>query len=173
MRGETTSADDIDGTASRLGGLPVLARRFGFGLIALFILLAPAAGQVFGVHHLLLREWVMYSGVGVGIPQGEFLIWRDDTVVARLSPLDALDLPAYPRVIHYTFEHRILSNEDFAGFATRLCAERGTYGGDRVSFEGVIGTREGWQAASQDNLCERSLRRAAASRSGEEMRGVE
>ena len=69
------------------------------------------------VHHLLLREWVMYSGVGVGIPKGEFRIWQGDQPLATLSPLEALDLPAYPRVIHYTFPHRILRDEDFPRFA--------------------------------------------------------
>jgi len=141
------------GDAVRQRSLRAQARRIGFTAIALFILLAPAAGQIFGVHHLLLREWVMYSGVGVGIPKGEFRIWQGDQPLATLSPLEALDLPAYPRVIHYTFPHRILRDEDFPRFAARLCGALADHDADRVSFEGVIGTREGWRSARHHDLC--------------------
>ncbi|MGY6568362.1 MAG: hypothetical protein ACXIVE_05145 [Salinarimonas sp.] len=135
------------------GGLRRQVRRLGFAVIALFILLAPAAGQIFGVHHLLLREWVMYSSVGVGIPKGEFEVWQGDRPVARLSPLEALGLMAYPSVIHYTFPHRILDEDGLTRFAAQLCARLDDYGGDRVSFAGVVGTRQGWRAMRHDDLC--------------------
>ncbi len=173
MPGEIVSADDMDGAASRLSGFQAQARRIGFGLIALFILLAPAAGQVFGVHHLLLREWVMYSDVGVGIPKGEFRIWRDDIAVAQLTPLEALELEAYPPIIHYTFAQRILSDEDFPRFAARLCAALDAYGVDRVSFEGMVGTRLGWRPASHDDLCTTTAHRISASETSQGSHHVE
>lgn len=162
MPGGIVSADDMHDATSRATGFGLKAQRIGFGLIALFILLAPAAGQVFGLHHLLLREWVMYSDVGVGIPKGEFRIWQGDIPVAQLSPLEALELEAYPPVIHYTFAQRILSDEDFPRFAARLCAARDAYGADRVSFEGMVGTRLGWRAASHDDLCATTTHRISA-----------
>ncbi|KPQ11682.1 MAG: hypothetical protein HLUCCO17_05710 [Saliniramus fredricksonii] len=154
MQGDEMSADARrEGVDSRPSGLPTQLRRAGFVGIALFILLAPSAGQVFGVKHLLLREWVMYSGVGVGIPRGEFRIWRGDHMVATLSPLEALDLPAYPSVIHYTFAHRVLDDADLPAFAARLCEALADHDGDRVSFEGVVGTRAGWRRAQHGDVC--------------------
>ena len=156
MSGDDRSAAECrehDETDPRSDALRAQWRRAGFVVCALFILLAPAAGQVFGVHHLLLREWVMYSDVGVGIPRGEFRIWRGDDPVATLSPLEALDLPAYPRVIHYTFAHRVLDDADFPAFAARLCAMLADHHGDRVSFEGAVGTRAGWRHVQHDDLC--------------------
>ena len=169
MQGDNMSADARrEGSGPRPGGLPTQLRRAGFVGIALFILLAPSAGQVFGVKHLLLREWVMYSGVGVGIPRGEFRIWRGDHMVATLSPLEALDLPAYPSVIHYTFAHRVLDDADLPGFAARLCETLADHGGDRVSFEGVVGTRDGWRSAQHDDLCARDGHRITAAGSQRE-----
>jgi hypothetical protein len=171
-----TCVDGHDGTGTQAGdatrsrSLLVQARRIGFAAIALFILLAPAAGQVFGVHHLLLREWVMYSGVGVGIPKGEFRIWQEDEPVATLSPLEALDLAAYPPVIHYTFSHRILSDDDFPRFAARLCGALADHGGDRVSFEGKVGTRQGWRPANHSDLCAPTDHRVIAADSSWELR---
>lgn len=171
MQGENMSADGcVDLPVRRPGGLRAQVRRIGFGVIALFILLAPSAGQVFGVNHLLLREWVMYSGVGIGIPKGEFRIWRGDQIVATLSPLEALDLPAYPSVIHYTFQHRILGDEDFPGFAAQLCAALADHDADRVSFEGVIGTRQGWRSAREGDLCAPADHRVTAAGTHRELR---
>ncbi len=152
------------------GGLRRQVRRIGFAVIALFILLAPAAGQIFGVKHLLLREWVMYSGVGVGIPKGEFRIWRGGQPVATLSPLEALELTAYPPVIHYTFPHRILGDDDLPGFAAQLCARLEDHGGDRVSFEGVVGTRQGWRALRHEDLCSKGGETLALPDGGWELR---
>lgn len=170
MRVGITSVDGRGGRDERPGGLRLQARRIGFTAIALFILLAPAAGQIFGVKHLLLREWVMYSGVGVGIPKGEFRIWRGDQPVATLSPLEALELTAYPRVIHYTFPHRILGDEDLPGFAARLCAALADHDADRVSFEGVIGTRQGWRSARHGDLCTPADHRVTEAESHWELR---
>lgn len=163
MQGDNMSADARrEGSGPRCGGLQTQLRRAGFVVCALFILLAPSAGQVFGVKHLLLREWVMYSGVGVGIPRGEFRIWRGDHPVATLSPLEVLGLPAYPSVIHYTFAHRILDDADLPAFAARLCEALADHDGDRVSFEGVVGTRDGWRSAQHADVCKRGDHRITA-----------
>lgn len=169
MQGDNMSADARGAEAGpRSGGLRAQLRRGGFVVCALFILLAPSAGQVFGVNHLLLREWVMYSDVGVGIPRGEFRIWRGDDPVATLSPLQALGLRAYPSVIHYTFDHRILDDADFPAFAARLCARLSDYDGDRVSFEGVVGTPDGWRGAQHGDVCAHADHRITAAGSHRE-----
>lgn len=163
MEGDDISADARrEGTGRLPVGLLPQIRRIGFALIALFILLAPAAGQVFGVKNLLLREWVMYSDVGVGIPKGEFRVWRGDHAVASLSPLEVLDLPAYPSVIHYTFAHRILDDADLPAFAARLCERLADRDGDRVSFDGMVGTRQGWRRTQHFNVCEPRVERRTA-----------
>ena len=48
-----------------------LPRRLAFLLLAGFILLTPALPQLFGVQGMFLRQWTMFSGVGVGLLKGE------------------------------------------------------------------------------------------------------
>lgn len=126
-------------------------RRLGFALLAAFVLLSPAPGQLFGAHTPLLREWVMFSGVGVGIPRGEFVVTGAGGEIARLSPLEALGIEAYPQIRHYSFDLRILADADFARFAQRLCAEAQADG--RIRFEGFVGTRAGWREARIEDVC--------------------
>lgn len=134
---------------NRAGG--VLRRRAGFALLAAFVLLSPAPGQLLGAHTPLLREWVMFSGVGVGIPRGTFLVSGEGGEIARLSPLEALGLEAYPQIRHYAFDRRILADEDFPRFAQRLCEDARP--GARIGFEGVVGTRAGWREARIEDVC--------------------
>lgn len=146
MGEDTGTAQDAN--RGRRGFTP---RRIGFALIAAFVLLSPAPGQLFGAHTPLLREWVMFSGVGVGIPRGQFVVSDENGESLRLSPLEALGLAAYPQIRHYTFEKRVLADEDFARFAQRLCAEAAP--GARVGFDGAVGTRAGWRQARFDDVC--------------------
>lgn len=127
------------------------ARRIGFALLAAFVLLSPAPGQIFGAHTALLREWVMFSGVGVGIPRGDFLVAGEGREILRVSPLQALGLDAYPQIRHYSFDKRVLADADLARFAERLCG--GLRPGERVSFEGVVGTRAGWRETRVEDVC--------------------
>lgn len=148
----TSMSEDANAAASagdEAGGL--LRRRIGFALLATFVLLSPAPGQLFGAHTPLLREWVMFSGVGVGIPRGTFVVSGEGGEAARVSPLEALGLEAYPQIRHYAFDRRILADEDFPRFAQRLCEEARP--GARIGFEGVVGTRAGWREARIEDVC--------------------
>lgn len=126
-------------------------RRLVFYALAGFILLSPAPGQLFGQHYLLIREWVMYSGVGVGMPKGEFVLHDMSGGVTRLTPLEAAGLERYPRTSHYLFATRIFEPQDIARFAAARCADLTPQ--QRLSFEGVVGTRQGWVAMPVENVC--------------------
>ena len=69
-------------------------RRAAFATVAIFILLGPAPGQLFGVHSMLLREWQMFSAAGVGLAKGRFTLHRAGGAVT-MSPLEVLGLPSY------------------------------------------------------------------------------
>ena len=152
------SLNDAAGAAPaapvRLRNPRSLARRLTFAALAGFILLSPAPKQLFGEPSPWLREWVMYSGVGTGIPEGAFHIHdASGRIVETLSPLQAAGLSRYPNIKHYMFEGRLQSSEDLWRFAAASCARLDT--GQRLSFEGRIGTRQGWWAEARDDVCAR------------------
>lgn len=126
-------------------------RRIAFCLILAFIYLGPAPGQLFGQHSPWLREWIMFSGVGVGIPDGTFIVTAPDGSTEAFTPLEAAGLDQYPIIWHYQFDRRILKKDQFEQFATALCDEAPAT--HDVSFDGAVGTREGWRAAQVDNIC--------------------
>lgn len=126
-------------------------RRAAFAAVAAFIFLGPAPGQLFGLHVPLLREWVMFAGVGTGIPKGDFIVRNGEVEVSRHTPLQAAGLAAYPTIHHYQFETRIRTAADIGRFAATLC---GTLAPDqRLDFEGVVGTRNGWLAFTNFDVC--------------------
>lgn len=127
------------------------ARDLCFAALAAFILAAPAAWQVFGYKSVLLRPWIMYSGVGVGVLKGTFTVHPPDGPAVELTPLDLLDLPAYPAIRHYEFANRVEDAEDMAAFAAPFCAAM--VPGGRLSFRGAAGTRQGWQAMEVRDVC--------------------
>lgn len=132
-------------------GLPILVRNIAFGLFAVLIYLGPAPGQLFNSHSPWLREWVMFSGVGVGIPYGRFVVRHEDGVETIHTPLEAADIEQYPLILHYLFESRIFATEHFAHFAAPLCATVPET--SSVSFDGAVGTRQGWQPVQIENIC--------------------
>lgn len=129
----------------------VALRRYAFVGLALFILLSPAPGQLFGQHSAWLREWVMYSGVGVGLPKGLFVLHDEAGIVAEYAPLAAVGLDRYPHIPHYFFPGLVTEPAHLARFATELCS--GIQDGERVSFTGAIGTRHGWTPMSSEDVC--------------------
>lgn len=141
-------SDSAAGTADALAaGL----RRSVFALLAGLILFGPVPGQVFGKYSPALRNWVMFSGVGVGMLRGEFRLMEGERVIAVQDPLQALGLERYPRMQHYFFEHRVLEPADMAGYALRPCAAAGP--GQTVVFAGVVGTRQGWRPMPVADVC--------------------
>jgi hypothetical protein len=126
-------------------------RRAGFWTLAGFILLTPAVWQVFGHHSIWLRPWVMYSGVGVGILDGTFVLRTPDGAPREMTPLEALGLERYPPIHHYAFDRRVGEDGRLDAFAGQLCETLPP--GARLSFEGYVGTREGWRALSVEDVC--------------------
>jgi hypothetical protein len=146
-------------SASGLSGLGSRLRRVAFGGLAALILFGPAPGQLFGHHSPALREWVMYSGVGVGILRGSFVLQEGERRLATLSPLEALGLQRYPSVRHYQFPHLVRAPEDVAAYAAALCERAAP--GQTVAFEGQVGTRQGWREMSSADLCALGAERQA------------
>lgn len=132
--------------------LRALGRKAVFVVLAGFILLSPAPGQLFDQPSPWLREWVMYSGVGTGIPAGDFHILDEaGAVVETLTPLQAAGLSRYPNMSHYLFEGWMQSPDDLWRFAAAACA--GLDPGRRLSFDGRVGTRQGWQEVQRGDIC--------------------
>jgi len=126
-------------------------RRYAFFALAAFILLGPAPGQLFDKRSPWLREWVMYSGVGVGLPKGVFTVHDASGPVADYTPLQAAGLERYPLIVHYFFDKRIFEDADLTRYAAGLC--EGLLPGQHLSFDGVVGTRKGWVPMPVTNLC--------------------
>lgn len=126
-------------------------RRLAFLLLALFILLAPALPQLFGATGLFLRPWVMFSGVGVGLLKGEFVVTGPDGVEARLAPHEALGQARYSRAMATRFGYHVLSDEDLKRVSAGLCARIGA--GRRLSFDGHRQWLDGWRPLADDDIC--------------------
>ena len=126
-------------------------RRAAFCALALFIALGPMFPQVFGVRSPAFRPWTMFSGVGVGILKGNFRIEEPQGQVRELAPLELLGLERYPRIRHFHFEHRVRDADDLRKFAAGFCA--GLEPGARLSFDGHVGTRNGWRPLAGEDLC--------------------
>ena len=133
--------------AARPQGLAPTSRRAVFAILAAFILLGPAPGHLFGVHTMLLREWVMFSGAGVGLLKGSFTLHRPDVAVT-LSPLEVAALPSY---LALPIHQRVYAAADLRIFAARICGV--TRETARLSFDGSVGTFAGWQALAVHDVC--------------------
>lgn len=140
------------GTAQRPAVAWPQLRRGVFMVIALFLFLGPAPGQLFGQHSPFLREWIMYSGVGIGMPKGIFSVHDQTGEVTDYTPLQAAGLERYPPISHYKFDRRIFAAEDLSRFAAPLCARLSQ--DQRLSFDGAVGTRIGWVQVTQDDVCQ-------------------
>lgn len=117
--------------------------------LSLFIVFGPAVGQVFGRHTLLLREWIMFSGSGVGVLKGSFTLRHADGTATSLTPLAVLGLTRYPSDPPDVFGRLVLADDDLRAYAAPLCDSRaGT-----LSFHGWVGTRQGWRPLAADDVC--------------------
>ena len=128
------------------GRLTQRSRRVAFAAIAAFIMLGPAPGQLFGLHSIALREWVMFSGAGVGLPKGQFTLHRGDRAVT-LSPLEVAGRSSY---LDLPFDRRIYEPADLRAFAAPICEGRRPA---RLSFKGHVATFTGWRALAADDIC--------------------
>ena len=91
---------------------------------------------------MFLREWVMFSGAGIGLAKGRFTLHRADGAVT-MSPLEVVALPSY---LALPLNRRIYEPADLKAFAARICNDpRETA---RLSFEGSVGTFAGWRRSS-------------------------
>ncbi len=131
---------------------PSSLRRSAFGLIAAFILLAPAMPQVLGVHLPIFRPWVMYSAVGLGLLDGDIIITRDEGE-ERLTPEAFLRVRHYPRTMTLKDRHVVL---DEANLSARFAAYCETDSAIRsLSFDGRMSWLDGWRPLSASVDCAR------------------
>jgi hypothetical protein len=124
-----------------------------FILFAVAILLFPAWPQILGERpNPLFRSWQMYAGVGVGVLKGTFLVERS-AGRETLSPLAVLGLKRYPPVMTIPLSTVPLRRpEDLGLLSKSFCASLSPDA--RLSFDGVVGTRNGWQLLKRQNICE-------------------
>src|SRR6476660_5943212 len=141
-----TCTAPTDAPAHTQRSAPTL-RRAAFAAIAAFILLGPAPGQLFGVHSILLREWVMFSAAGIGLVKGHFTLHRADGAVT-MSPLEVVALPSY---LALPLDRRIYDPADLKAFAARICNDARETA--RLSFAGSVGTFAGWRPRIADDVC--------------------
>lgn len=119
--------------------------------LGLFIVLGPAAGQIFGQHQAYLREWTMFSGAGIGVLKGRFTLHRASEADRQLTPLEFLGLRTYPDAPPDQFDRLVLKMSDLKRDAAALCD--GQPEGSRLSFKGWVGTRLGWRALAVEDVC--------------------
>lgn len=117
--------------------------------LGLLIVLGPAVGQVFGRHTILLREWIMFSGSGVGVLKGSFTLRHADGTATSLTPLAVLGLTRYPSDPPDMFGRLVFSTDDLRVYAARLCASPAGV----LSYRGSVGTRQGWRPLAVDDIC--------------------
>lgn len=130
-----------------------VARRAVFCAFALFIALAPMFPHLFGLRSPLLRSWMMYADVGVGILKGSFRVDTGESA-SEIQPLQVLGLERYPRLRHHLFKHRVREADDLAPLAATYCATLPA--GARLSFDGAVGTRQGWRPLKVADICGRA-----------------
>lgn len=120
-------------------------------VLGLFIAFGPAAGQIFGQHYAWLREWVMFSGSGVGVLKGRFTLHHPGGADQPMTPLDVLGLRAYPDTAPDEFDRLVFGLGDLRRDATAMCDRRTD--ASRLSFEGWVGTRQGWRPLAAEDVC--------------------
>jgi hypothetical protein len=131
--------------------LQTILRRAAFVVLMACIYFGPAPGQLFDAHSPWLREWVMFKGVGSGLPRGAFTVTQADGTVHTYTALEAAGLDRYPLIRHYQFEGRVFATDQLYRFARTLCAEIAAT--STVSFDGKVGTVDGWKLAQSDDVC--------------------
>jgi hypothetical protein len=96
---------------------------------------------------MFLREWVMFSGAGIGLAKGRFTLHRADGAVT-MSPLEVVALPSY---LALPLNRRIYEPADLKAFAARICNDAREAA--RLSFEGSVGTFAGWRPLTAHDVC--------------------
>ena len=142
----------LGNTATGMWNLARFARTAAVVVIGAYIVLSPLAKQILGVNTVLLRQWAMFSGVGVGILKGSFEVRGPEP--RSLTPLELLGFDRYPLILHYQFPDRVFRDEDLPRVAARFCAT--LQPGETVSFDGWVGTRHGWRRLELHDVCSAS-----------------
>lgn len=125
-------------------------RRFMFGGLATFILLAPAMPQVFGHGNPIFRPWTMYSVVGMGLLQGEFTITQNGSDEV-LTPSEFLNLPRYKLAMRLTQPYLVFGEDDLRARIEEYCARNRVDAS--ISFKGEVALVRGWKALSLTRGC--------------------
>lgn len=119
--------------------------------LSLFIMFGPAAGQIFGRHHGFLREWIMFSGSGIGVLKGRFTLHSAGGSDQTMTPLALMRLTTYPDAPPDEFGRLVFHAGDLRKVAAQVCNGRAAV--SRLSFAGWVGTRQGWRSLAVDDVC--------------------
>ena len=126
-----------------------------FALAAGYLLLSPALPQLGGWGSPWIRQWTMFSGVGVGLPKGTFILEEADGTAIELPPLAVAGLSRYPvRQPIYYYDGYVGSADDLALYADVTC--RHLREGSRLRFSGTIAQKYDWLAVENALVCEAS-----------------
>ena len=125
-------------------------RRFMFGGLATFILLAPAMPQVFGYGNPIFRPWKMYSIVGMGLLRGEFTINRNGSDEV-LTPSEFLNLLRYKLAMRLTQPYLVFGENDLRARIEEYCARNRVDAS--ISFKGEVALVREWKALSLAMRC--------------------
>lgn len=124
-----------------------------FTAMAAYMLFSPALPQLFGTGAPMVRQWTMFSGVGVGLPKGTFRIEYADGRTEDLSPLEVAGMTRYPvRRPIYRFDGYAKGPEGLAHFAAATCTTLPE--GARLTFDGVLAERRHWTRMEAMRVCE-------------------
>ncbi|MEM7267814.1 MAG: hypothetical protein AAF401_01025 [Pseudomonadota bacterium] len=127
-------------------------RRAMYVALGCFILLAPAAPQIFGVNSVLFRPWIMYSLVGVGVMRGDFVA---ETAAggAKITPFQVMMRNRYPQDLSLNAGHVVLDERTLKRFTAPYCAQYQDV--IALTFEGEVAFPDGWRALSAEARCDR------------------
>ena len=125
-------------------------RRVVFGVLAAFILLAPALPQVFGVYSPMFRGWVMYSTVGLGLLRGDIVVTRADGI-ETLTPDALLGIQHYPWMMSLKDRHLVLDEATLSAHMSAYCTKNAA--AISLSFQGQMSWLDGWRPLSATVEC--------------------
>lgn len=119
--------------------------------LSLFIMFGPAAGQIFGRHYGFLREWIMFSGSGIGVLKGRFVLHRAEKPDQEMTPLEMLGLRTYPDASPDEFGRLVFNVGGLRRIGAPVCDRQTEV--TRLSYKGWVGTRQGWRALEVADIC--------------------
>lgn len=93
----------------------------------------------------------MFSGSGIGVLKGRFVLHRAPGDDQEMTPLEMLGLRTYPDTSPDEFGRLVFDVGDLRRNAAPICDRRTDV--SRLSFTGWVGTRQGWRRLAVEDVC--------------------